>query len=237
MDGTYLTQKYLTARQWLKWLPSVPLGLRFGSLKRWMLISEQTAIISLCSITWFVFITETECVYCAVQTVFKHDSHSSSFQTCRATTQADSRRPLTADARVQSQVRSFEIYGGQSGTGTGRPPPASSSSFVLSVSFHKYSMLTSSIYTFHLPGQMGEAWEPSREQYQGALNREVSLSNICKLVRGDLTILIEVFVSSRVAIRLKVKPSITSKAVRGIVSAGRTAQTTVPARSRHGVGM
>jgi hypothetical protein len=29
---------------------------------------EQTAIISLYSINWLVFITETECVYCAVQT-------------------------------------------------------------------------------------------------------------------------------------------------------------------------
>ena len=31
-------------------------------------ISEQTAIISLYSISWLVFITETECVYCAVRT-------------------------------------------------------------------------------------------------------------------------------------------------------------------------
>ena len=30
-------------------------------------ISEQTAIISLFSIKWLVFITETECVYCVVQ--------------------------------------------------------------------------------------------------------------------------------------------------------------------------
>jgi len=30
--------------------------------------SEQTAIISLYSIDWLVFITETECVYCAVRT-------------------------------------------------------------------------------------------------------------------------------------------------------------------------
>ena len=32
-------------------------------------ISEQTAIISLYSINWLVFITQTECVYCAVRTV------------------------------------------------------------------------------------------------------------------------------------------------------------------------
>jgi len=31
-------------------------------------ISEQTAIISLHSVNWLVFITETECVYCAVRT-------------------------------------------------------------------------------------------------------------------------------------------------------------------------
>ena len=31
-------------------------------------IWEQTAIISLCNINWLVFITETECVYCAVRT-------------------------------------------------------------------------------------------------------------------------------------------------------------------------
>jgi hypothetical protein len=30
-------------------------------------ISEQTAIISLYSVNWLVFITETECVYCAVR--------------------------------------------------------------------------------------------------------------------------------------------------------------------------
>ena len=33
-------------------------------------IWEQTAIISLYSIDWLVFITETECVYCAVRSTF-----------------------------------------------------------------------------------------------------------------------------------------------------------------------
>ena len=33
-------------------------------------ILEQTAIISLYSIDWLVFITETECVYCAVRSTF-----------------------------------------------------------------------------------------------------------------------------------------------------------------------
>ena len=35
-----------------------------------VLISEQTAIISLYSIDLLVFITETECVYCAVRTEY-----------------------------------------------------------------------------------------------------------------------------------------------------------------------
>ena len=33
-------------------------------------IWEQTAIISLYSINWLVFVTETECVYCAVRTLY-----------------------------------------------------------------------------------------------------------------------------------------------------------------------
>ena len=33
-------------------------------------ISEQTVIISLYRINWLVFITETECVYCAVRTEY-----------------------------------------------------------------------------------------------------------------------------------------------------------------------
>jgi len=37
---------------------------------RFVWISEQTAVISLYNINWLVFITETECVYCAVRTVY-----------------------------------------------------------------------------------------------------------------------------------------------------------------------
>ena len=43
-------------------------------------LSEQTAIISLYSINWLVFITETECVYCAVRTgslyIILHSAHT-----------------------------------------------------------------------------------------------------------------------------------------------------------------
>ena len=33
-------------------------------------ISEQTAIISLHSINWIFFVTEADCVYCAVRTAY-----------------------------------------------------------------------------------------------------------------------------------------------------------------------
>ena len=203
-----------------------------------MLISEQTAIISLYSITWFVFITETECVYCAVQTQSLNTTHILRVF-----------KPVVPRLRLIVAGLSLRMLGFSPRSGhlrfmvdrvaLGQVYFSPRVFLLFPCQYHSTNTpcSSSSIYTFHLPGQTGEAWEPSKEQYQGALNREVSLSNICKLVTGDLTILIEVFVTSRVAIRLKVKPSITSKALSGIVSAARTAQTTVPARSRHGVGM
>ena len=61
-------------------------------------ISEQTAIISLYNINWLVFITETECVYCAVRTGSLNAVQVSLFG--RAMFQAVSRRLLTVEARV-----------------------------------------------------------------------------------------------------------------------------------------
>ena len=57
------------------WLRYVPPGLTFSNstfcphsvFMCFVWIWEQTAIISLYSINWLVFITETECVYCAVR--------------------------------------------------------------------------------------------------------------------------------------------------------------------------
>ena len=44
-------------------------------------ISEQTAIISLYNINWLVFINQTECVYCAVQTGYLDQTYvASSFE-------------------------------------------------------------------------------------------------------------------------------------------------------------
>jgi hypothetical protein len=59
-----------------QWLVYVPPGLTFTNstfcphsvFMCFVWISEQTAIISLYSINWLDFITETECVYCAVRT-------------------------------------------------------------------------------------------------------------------------------------------------------------------------
>ena len=59
-----------------QWLLYVPPSLTFSNstfcphsvFMCFVWIWEQTAIISLYSINWLVFITETECVYCAVRT-------------------------------------------------------------------------------------------------------------------------------------------------------------------------
>ena len=61
---------------WVYWSCHAPQDLIFTTLHSVSIIvfmclvwnSEQTAIISLCTINWLVFITETECVYCAVRT-------------------------------------------------------------------------------------------------------------------------------------------------------------------------
>ena len=89
-------------------------------------IWEQTAIISLYSIDWLVFITETKCVYCAVQTGSSYVIRVN-FPTpkCCAIAQAVNRRPLIADARVRSQASPCEICGRQSGTVTSFSPSTS----------------------------------------------------------------------------------------------------------------
>ena len=65
-------------------------------------IWEQTAIISLYSINWLVFITETECVYCAVRAGSLYIMHVN----------------FHLVYRVRSETTPFQIYGAQSG-GTG----------------------------------------------------------------------------------------------------------------------
>ena len=74
---------HYTYRQWSLYVPTV-VTIRTDSLTCsnstfspphsvfmcFVWISEQTAIISLYSVDWLVFITETECVYCAVRSTF-----------------------------------------------------------------------------------------------------------------------------------------------------------------------
>jgi hypothetical protein len=96
-------------------------------------ISEQTAIISLYSINWLVFITETECVYCAVRTESWNVIHT----TLQA--QAVSRRRVTAEARVRSQASPGGICGGHSVNGTGFSPSTSAFSCQCIVTNAQYS--------------------------------------------------------------------------------------------------
>jgi hypothetical protein len=77
--------------------------------------------------------------------------------------QAVSRRCLTAEARVRSEVGTCEICGVQSGTGTGFFF-SEYFRFPLSVSFRRCSILIC-IYMLLLAGQTGEAWEPSKKQW------------------------------------------------------------------------
>jgi len=78
---------------------------------------KQRGIISPHSINWFVFITETVCVYSAVRTESLTD-----IQVNLAMVQAVSWRTLIAEVQVRSQIIQCEICGGQSGSGTGFSP-------------------------------------------------------------------------------------------------------------------
>jgi hypothetical protein len=81
---------------------------------------------------------------------------------------AVSRRPLTVEAWVPSQVSPCEVYHTQTGIWTGFSP---STSIFPSASFQQRSVLIF-IYMLLLPaGQTGEAWEPS-EKHCSFGNRE-----------------------------------------------------------------
>jgi hypothetical protein len=87
-------------------------------------ITEQTAIISLYSINWLVFITETECVYYAVRIESLN----------------------TKEARVRFHVSPCEICGGQRYTGTGfSPRPSVSPVSIIPPMLHTHSSTTDAI--------------------------------------------------------------------------------------------
>jgi len=67
----FKTEKYPFKGTWLLYVTcSNSKFYPHGVFMCFVLISEQTAIISLYSINWLIFITETECAYCAVRTGF-----------------------------------------------------------------------------------------------------------------------------------------------------------------------
>jgi hypothetical protein len=79
--------------------------------------------------------------------------------TALAMSQAASRRPLFAEARVHYQVISCEIFAKQSGTVKCFP----SSTFLSPVSITHMHICSTLIFIYMLlipAGQMGEAWEP-----------------------------------------------------------------------------
>jgi hypothetical protein len=84
-------------------------------------ISGQTAIISLYSSNWFVYITDMESVYCAVRAgSLNRIRLFSSFGLAMA--QAVVRRPLPVKAQLLSRVSPYAICGSQRGTGADFSP-------------------------------------------------------------------------------------------------------------------
>ena len=81
---------------------------------------EQTAVISLYSIKWLVYITETACVHCAVR-VESLNTNQVSFQKSGgpAMSQAVSRRSLTAAGVVRFRINPCEACDRRSGRGPG----------------------------------------------------------------------------------------------------------------------
>jgi hypothetical protein len=90
-----------------QWLLYVPPGLTLTNstfcpqsvFMCFVWISEQRAIISLYSINWLVFITETECVYCAVRTDSLYIK-----QICFVFKRLNSNKP-TCDSVLEKQVQ------------------------------------------------------------------------------------------------------------------------------------
>ena len=86
-----------------------------------------------------VFVTETECVYCAVRSEYLNLFWANFRILGRAMDYAVTGRRLTAESQVRSQVSPSEIYGGQCATGTGFSLRVLC--FLQSGSFHQCSIL------------------------------------------------------------------------------------------------
>ena len=87
---------------------------------------QQTAITSLYKISWVVFITEMESIYCAVRTEYLTIIHVTlRLQGRRAMSHTVSSLPVTAETGVWSYVGPCEICGGWFAYGTGLFPSSS----------------------------------------------------------------------------------------------------------------
>jgi hypothetical protein len=128
-------------------------------------ISEQTAIISLYSINWLVFIIVTECLLRGTDWVFKYRLTLVFEWPCHGS---------VVSRWVRSQVSPCEICGGQSGTVTGFSPSTTVSP---SVPFHQCSTLICILILLLSDGLPGEEWEPKSSVFfaiREALNSNFS---------------------------------------------------------------
>jgi hypothetical protein len=123
-------------------------------------ISEHAVIISAYGVKWLVVTIATRCVYYAVQTEALNTIHVNFIFTDGAMGQAVSRRPLTVEARVRSQVSPREICGGRSGTGIGFPPEY----LAFSCEYHFANVPYSSTCRSYQQVKKGGNWEPAEKQ-------------------------------------------------------------------------
>jgi hypothetical protein len=136
-------------------------------------IWEQTAIISLYSIKWLVFITETVSVYCEVRTEYLYIT-SRLLDILRSCHGSSGQSPASHSKVLGSitEQSNWDLWW-KSGTGTG--VFSNYIRFSLSVTLRQSSTLIFSYALFLPEGQTGEAWNHSKNQCyfvnRGALDR------------------------------------------------------------------
>ena len=118
-------------------------------------ISEQTAIFSLYNINWLVFITETECVYCAVRTGYL--------------TKFILMRPVITGAQILSQAATWEVCCGKIFLSVFRLSPVTVNPQLLRIHFHGNATLLRRTSGRNLgdwkSNVLSETWERWVEMY------------------------------------------------------------------------